>query len=133
MAAVTESWPQPGAQASTCCLRMAARQAQLVGGQRGWATFGLLMYDMAANFLTAVSRGVSASFARIHRRWLSADRQSAVAQYREQFGFLSTAVSSVNQRFQLSVAILLDTKMLACDFKESFRLRCRRETPSARR
>src|SRR6202034_3599265 len=83
MAAVTESWPQPAHRVDmlpSYCRRVSPNE--LVGSE-GWATLGLLMYDMGTLSFSAEPRPAAAlprAWPGSHRRWAelkSADRYSS--------------------------------------------------------
>src|SRR5579863_3239309 len=68
IAAVTESWPQPAHSVDMLPSYWRRVIPSVLVGSDGWATLGLLMYDMVNSQVlrgTADSRGASASLARM--------------------------------------------------------------------
>src|ERR1700735_1563682 len=89
MAAVTESWPQPAHKVDMLPSYWRRVSPRLLVGSDGWATLGLLMYDMLNSCSLARNRGQARGFgqlgADIVDDGVGRNRQSAIAQDGNQF------------------------------------------------
>src|SRR5882762_1555388 len=104
MAAVTESWPHPAHSVDMLPSYWRRVSPNSFVGSDGWATLGLLMYDMVDSRGLAGHRAQSRRLGELGAHFiddgLGRNRQAAVAQYREQFRFLNRRLER-QQRFQL--------------------------------
>src|ERR1700749_1352450 len=92
IAAVTESWPQPAHKVDMLPSYWRRVSPSSLVGSDGWATFGLLMYDIDWLVVLAGNRAQARRLGKLCADFIDDGlrryRQSAVAQNGKQLGFL---------------------------------------------
>src|SRR5450631_2466055 len=121
--AVTESWPHPAHKVDMLPSYWRRVMPSELVGSDGWATLGLLMYDIGTRLGFPGNRGQARRFGELRSNTvddgLGRHRESAVTQDGEQLRLLHRGLES-QEGFQLRIAVLLDDEDGRVRFQEGF-------------
>src|ERR1700722_12792655 len=128
--AVTESWPHPAHTVDMLPSYWRRVMPRLLVGSEGWATLGLLMYDLVNSLGLARHRRQARHLGELGPNFIDdgvgRHGKTAVAQDGEQLRFFHRGLER-QQRFELRVAILFDDENGGMRFQEGFDVVVERE------